>query len=73
MYIHYHDVNYVNYVNNNLSFYFIKKNLDQYNISSEIELQSLSLFKNKNESKRYCEAKGLFDSAYALSTKKDHQ
>ena len=48
------------------------KYLDQYKISSEIELQSLSLFKNKNESKRDCEAKELFDSAYALS-KKDHQ
>ena len=48
----------------------IKKKLDQYNISSKIELQSLSLFKNKNESKRYCEAKELFDSAYALSKKR---
>ena len=69
IYINYHDVN---YVDNNLSLNF-KKNLDQYNISSKIELQSLSLFKNKNESKRYCEAKELFDSAYALSKKKDHQ
>ena len=41
--------------------------------SSEIELQSLSLFKNKNESKRYCEAMELFDSAYALSRIKEHQ
>ena len=49
---------------------FYKTNLDQYNISSKIELQSLSLFKNKNESKRYCEAKELFDSAYALSKKR---
>ena len=47
--------------------------MDQYKISSEIELQSLSLFKNKNESKRYCEAKELFDSAYALSKKRDNQ
>ena len=49
---------------------FITKHLDQYKVSSEIELQSLSLFKNKNESKRYCEAKELFDSAYALSKKR---
>ena len=33
-------------------------------MSSEIEIQSLSLFKNKNESKRYYEAKELFDSTY---------
>ena len=65
IYINYHDVN---YVDNNLSLN-LKKNLDQYNISSKIEL----LFKNKNESKRYCEAKELFDSAYALSKKKDHR
>ena len=42
-------------------------------ISSNIELQSLYLFKNKNESKRYFKAKELFDIAYALSEKKDNQ
>ena len=68
--INYHDIN---YVDNNLSLNFFFKPLDQYNISSKIELQSLLLFQNKNESKRYCEAKELFDSAYALSKKKDHQ
>ena len=52
---------------------FYLKILDQYKISSEIELQSLSLFKNKNKSKRYCEAKKIIDSAYALSKKRDHQ
>ena len=41
--------------------------------SSKIELQLLSLFKNKNESKRYCEAIELFDGAYALSRIKEHQ
>ena len=42
-------------------------------ISSEIELRSLSQFTNINKSNRYCEAKELFDSAYALSKTKDHQ
>ena len=41
-------------------------------ISSEIEFQSLFLFKNKNKFKRHCEAKELFNSSYALS-KKDYQ
>ena len=50
--------------------YLSLKYLDQYKISSEIELQSLYLFKNKNESKRYYEAKELFDNAYALSKKR---
>ena len=72
MYIYYHDLN---YDSNNFSFILFKniqhkKHLDSYKISSEIELQSLSLFKNKNESKIYCEAKELFDSAYSLSKKK---
>ena len=42
-------------------------------ISSQIELRLLSQFTNINESNRYCEAKELFDSAYALSKTKDHQ
>ena len=39
-------------------------------MTSEIELQSLSQFTNNNEVNICCEAKKLFDSAYALSKKR---
>ena len=42
-------------------------------MTSEIKLQSLLRFTKNNEVNRYCEAKKLFDSIYALSKTKDHQ
>ena len=36
-------------------------------------MQSLLQFTDNNEANRYCKAKELFHSAYALSKTKDHQ
>ena len=42
-------------------------------MTSELKLQSLLQFTNNNEAYRYCEAKQLFDSVYAISKTKGHQ